>query len=281
MTRPNVPRDAADAHGDLRRTLLRQFVTATDTVTLHNWPVELLRPRNSDDLISEEDFVRDDRLPYWADLWPSSRILADYLLQTGRAPDHSPGRRPPSLLELGCGLGLVTMAAMRAGYDVLATDYYEDALRFTRANAARALGREPRTRHVDWRDFPTDLPGFDRVVAADVLYEKTYPPPVGRYRPGPRPGRRLHHSRPRPHRRAGFPGRSGSRWPGSRVQGHAPIRRGRDPPADYPLPNQGRPELTPTQGTQTECLSAAHDFRTRSRCVPWQGPVATSPRHSM
>ncbi|MFI5249526.1 MAG: class I SAM-dependent methyltransferase [Gemmatimonadales bacterium] len=192
MTRPNAPADTSDAHADLRRTLMRQFVTATDTVTLHDWPVELLRPRNSDDLISEADFVRDDRLPYWADLWPSSRILADYLLQTARAPDHGaaparhrfqpggmpprPARRPPSLLELGCGLGLVTMAAMRAGYEVLATDYYEDALRFTRANAARALGREPETRHIDWRDFPVDLPGFDRIVAADVLYEKTYPP---------------------------------------------------------------------------------------------------------
>jgi SAM-dependent methyltransferase len=199
MTRRDVPADPSGAHSDLRRTLTRQFVTATDTVTLHDWSVELLRPRNSDDLISEADFVRDDRLPYWADLWPSSRILADYLLQTERVPDHSrPRTQPsathdqlqpataqsrarrgtmtPSLLELGCGLGLVTMAAMRAGYDVLATDYYEDALRFTRANAARALGREPRTRHVDWRDFPTDLEGFDRIVAADVLYEKTYPP---------------------------------------------------------------------------------------------------------
>jgi ETFB lysine methyltransferase len=194
MRRPNVPADAAEAQADLRRTLMRQFVTTTDTVTLHDWPVELLRPRNSDDLISEADFVRDDRLPYWADLWPSSRVLADYLLQTERAPDHrtappphqsqstathargQPARRPPSLLELGCGLGLVTMAAMRVGYGALATDYYHDALRFTRANAARALGREPETRHVDWRDFPADLTGFDRIVAADVLYEKTYPP---------------------------------------------------------------------------------------------------------
>jgi predicted nicotinamide N-methyase len=199
MTRRDVPADPSGAHSDLRRTLTRQFVTATDTVTLHDWSVELLRPRNSDDLISEADFVRDDRLPYWADLWPSSRILADYLLQTERISDHSRPRTQssgthdqsqaaiaqsgaprapmaPSLLELGCGLGLVTMAAMRAGYDVLATDYYQDALRFTRANAARALGREPRTRHVDWRDFPTDLEGFDRIVAADVLYEKTYPP---------------------------------------------------------------------------------------------------------
>jgi len=66
MTRSKVPADAAAAHADLRRTLTRQFVTATDTVTVRDWSVELLRPRNSDDLISEADFVRDDRLPYWA-----------------------------------------------------------------------------------------------------------------------------------------------------------------------------------------------------------------------
>src|ERR1700691_5602253 len=96
MTRRDVPADASGAHSDLRRTLTRQFVTATDTVTLHDWSVELLRPRNSDDLISEADFVRDDRLPYWADLWPSSRILAAYLLQTERIPDHSRPRTQSS-----------------------------------------------------------------------------------------------------------------------------------------------------------------------------------------
>ena len=262
MTRPQA---AADGHADLRRTLMRQFVTATDTVTLHDWPVELLRPRNSDDLISEADFVRDDRLPYWADLWPSSRILADYLLQTERAPDHRPVRarpaspasprhqphsggihapRPRSLLELGCGLGLVTMAAMRAGYEVLATDYYEDALRFTRANAARALGREPETRHVDWRNFPADLSRLRPHRRGGCVVRKDLSAaPVGRHRPSPRPRRRSHHRRPRPRRGSGFPGGPGSRQPGSGVQGHTPIRRGRNPPADFPLPNQGHINL--------------------------------------
>lgn len=156
----------------LRRALKQQFVTATDPVMVDQWTVELLRPRNSDDLISEADFVRDERLPYWADLWPSARILAAHVLAT--AP-RAGGTRP-RLLELGCGLGLVTLAALRAGYHVLATDYYADALRFTRANAARAVGREPATRLVDWRSFPTDLGQHDLVVAADVLYEHEYAP---------------------------------------------------------------------------------------------------------
>lgn len=165
-------RGARESPDELRRDLTRQFVTATDAVTVHDWDIELLRPRNFDDLINEADFVRDERLPYWADLWPSSQILAAYLLETTLPA----GGHRPRLLELGCGLGLVTMAAMRTGYEVLATDYYDDALRFTRANASHALSREPATRHVDWRRFPDDLAGYERVVAADVLYEKANAP---------------------------------------------------------------------------------------------------------
>jgi ETFB lysine methyltransferase len=156
----------------LARALENEFTTAMEPVSMGTWQVELLRPRNSDDLISEADFVRDERLPYWADLWPAARVLAAALAER-RPPSRGPR---PRLLELGCGLGLATIAALRAGYDVVATDYYADALRFTRANAWRAVGRLPRTRLVDWREFPTDLGRFDRVIASDVLYEHSYAP---------------------------------------------------------------------------------------------------------
>jgi predicted nicotinamide N-methyase len=156
----------------LRQALQKQFTTDIESVAVGDWQIELLRPRNADDLISEADFVRDDRLPYWADLWPSARILAAALAET-RPPVTDQRQR---LLELGCGLGLATVAALRAGFDVTATDYYADALRFTSANAWRAVHRLPATRLVDWRDFPDDLGTFDRIVAADVLYEHAYAP---------------------------------------------------------------------------------------------------------
>jgi predicted nicotinamide N-methyase len=146
--------------------LERRFVVETETVTVGAHTVELIRPRSAEELISEDDFARDERLPYWAALWPSAQLLAARVVE-----ERGDGR---SLLELGCGLGLVTIAAMRAGFAVLATDYYDDALRFTRANTWRALGREPETRPVDWRELPGDLGTFDRVVAADVLYERPY-----------------------------------------------------------------------------------------------------------
>jgi predicted nicotinamide N-methyase len=66
------------------------------------------------------------------------------------------------------------LAATSAGFDVLSTDYYEDALDVTRANVFRNLGTTARTRLVDWRHFPEDLGTFELVFASDVLYEKEY-----------------------------------------------------------------------------------------------------------
>jgi ETFB lysine methyltransferase len=143
-----------------------RFRTAVEDATVDAHTFSILKPANSDDLIREEDFVKDERLPYWADVWPSSLILASKLLELD-------GRRR-SALELGCGVGLCTLAATKAGFDVLSTDYYEDALDVTRANVFRNLGTLARTRLVDWRHLPADLGKFDLVFASDVLYEKEY-----------------------------------------------------------------------------------------------------------
>jgi 2-polyprenyl-3-methyl-5-hydroxy-6-metoxy-1,4-benzoquinol methylase len=124
---------------------------------------DLLRPRSVDDLISEEDFALDERIPYWADCWPSARVLAERL-----ASFEGAGR---SLLELGCGVGLVSLVAAARGFEVLATDYYAEALEFTAANAERHALESVDTRLVDWRKLPDDLGTFDLVAAADVLYE--------------------------------------------------------------------------------------------------------------
>jgi predicted nicotinamide N-methyase len=146
--------------------LTRRFRTSIEDATIDTRTFSILKPANPDDLIREEDFVLDERLPYWADVWPSSIILAEKLLEL----DGS-GR---TALELGCGVGLSTLAATSAGFDVLSTDYYEDALDVTRANVFRNLGTVARTRLVDWRHFPADLGTFDLVFASDVLYEKEY-----------------------------------------------------------------------------------------------------------
>ena len=141
--------DAASDIGALRELLERRFRTVESVIEIEHCRLSLLHPESADDLINEADFERDERLPYWADIWPSARILASYVARL-----EGKGR---SLLELGCGAGLVATAAAMAGFDVCATDYYEGALRFTAVNVAEHAGKIPETRLVDWRALPTDL----------------------------------------------------------------------------------------------------------------------------
>lgn len=126
----------------------------------------MLHPESAEDLIDEHDFERDERLPYWAEIWPSSRILAARLVEMEG--------RDRTLLELGCGAGLVAAAAALSGFRVTVSDYYEDALRFARANAWLNNVPSPKTLLLDWRELPADAARYDVIVASDVLYEREY-----------------------------------------------------------------------------------------------------------
>lgn len=125
----------------------------------------LRRPRDAEALIDERAFeVEDEFLPYWAELWPSAIALARVV---SRRTLH--GRR---VLELGCGLGLPSLAAAAGGARVLATDWSSEALEAVQENATRnELTVE--TLRLDWRspEAVLERAPWDLVLAADVLYE--------------------------------------------------------------------------------------------------------------
>ena len=142
------------------------FDLVTEPVAVGGRTLAITHPRSAEDLIDEAAYAVDERLPYWADLWPSAHVLAAEL--AGR---DLRGRR---VLELGCGVGLPAVVAALGGADVLATDWYAEALDHAAANA-RANGATLRTLGVDWRDPPAELLAaepFDLIVGADVLYEQ-------------------------------------------------------------------------------------------------------------
>jgi predicted nicotinamide N-methyase len=147
----------------LEAELRRRHAVREERFAHRGWEVDLLLPRAADLLIDEAEFAADERLPYWAELWPSARALARHLLDAGGAD-----RRP--VLELGCGLALPSLALRSLGVPATASDWYPDALRFAAANALRnGLGRLD-TAPLDWRHPPEGM-AFSRLLAADVLYE--------------------------------------------------------------------------------------------------------------
>jgi predicted nicotinamide N-methyase len=154
-----------------------RFDVVTQEVCSSAWRWSLLAVRDTNRLleaITPEQFERDGRLPYWADLWASSPVLAGHLR-------GMPALAGKDLLELGCGLGLAGIAGAQAGATVLMTDYEEDALEFARFNAALNLdpGELSRVsfRRLDWRT--EGLPGrFDIIVGADIVYDRANFEPV-------------------------------------------------------------------------------------------------------
>jgi predicted nicotinamide N-methyase len=110
--------------------------------------------------------------PYWAYYWLGGLALARFVLDR---PETVRGRR---VLDLGCGSGLVGIAAAKAGaVSVLAADIDGYAVAATQVNAA-ANGVEVE----GWLGDLTEgvVPVVDIVLAGDVFYD---PEPAARVLP--------------------------------------------------------------------------------------------------
>lgn len=137
-----------------------------DLVAVGEHRLRIVRPRDAVELIDDDEFARDEFLPYWAELWPSALGLARAV-----AARDVRGMR---VLELGCGLGVPSIvAALGAARRVLATDWSPDALEYAARNAD-LNGASVETMLVDWRE-PASLVAegpWDLVLGSDLLYEE-------------------------------------------------------------------------------------------------------------
>lgn len=122
----------------------------------------------------DEKDLADERIPYWAELWPSSLAMAMLLW---RKREEIKGR---ICLDLGCGLGFTAIIGQYLGANVLACDYLFPALACARKNAQdNGLGENsPRFLGMDWR-APAFASGCAACLwAGDILYEKRAFEPV-------------------------------------------------------------------------------------------------------
>ena len=115
--------------------------------------------------------------PLFGLLWPSGSHLAARL--GARAV-----RKTDRILEIGCGLGLASLVAHRAGADVTASDCHPLAGRFLAHNLVLNDLGPMKYRHGQWpgvvlpRDAideraPVVVHGeFDLIIGSDVLYER-------------------------------------------------------------------------------------------------------------
>ena len=137
----------------------------TEVAALDGRELSVLHPRDPESFLDAEAFEREEYMPYWAEMWPSGIALARAVWSRSLG-----GAR---VVELGCGLGLPSIAAALRGARVLATDWSPDALRFARVNARRN-GARVETTLCAWSepDPVVSQAPWDVVLASDVLYER-------------------------------------------------------------------------------------------------------------
>lgn len=110
--------------------------------------------------------VEDERMPYWAELWPSSILMAETIIH--RQSDLPEGK----WLELGCGPAFPGVVAGSLGLEGTCTDYMQEALWLARLNLyennCKALVK---VENLDWRK-PSGTQKYAWIFAGDVTYEK-------------------------------------------------------------------------------------------------------------
>jgi predicted nicotinamide N-methyase len=135
------------------------------TVPLEEGELHLLQTRDAAELPDDGRVEWAPLVPYWSVLWRSGLALGREVSRRCFA-----GLR---IVELGCGMGVPSLAASRSGAAVLATDASSEAVELLECNASRN-GLDVDTAQVDWAS-PARLlmrGPFDLVLAADVLYER-------------------------------------------------------------------------------------------------------------
>lgn len=114
----------------------------------------------------------DDQIPYWAELWPAARGLAQYIWE-------SVDFQGATVLELGAGMGLPGLVAALKGGRVTMTDYKPEALEFAARNARRNEIQGVAFVLADWRNFSLTT-RFDWIIGSDVLYNPRLNPYVAK-----------------------------------------------------------------------------------------------------
>jgi len=139
----------------------QEYETESTEVVVNGKKFNILLPKDLDGFINPIDVL--DGFPLWAKIWKASWVLSAYLADMPVEPDKR-------FLELGAGVGLVSIVAASFGHPMTMTEYNPDALNFAHANAHLNNCPGLPIRKLDWHR-PQLSGKFDAIVASEVTYK--------------------------------------------------------------------------------------------------------------
>jgi len=158
----------------LRSSLERSFPLRMLKINIGTLALSIATASDIDSLIeriSEEEFRKDERLPYWAEIWHSAIALSQFLQHN---PTFVAGK---NVLEIGCGLGVTGITATTLGAHVTFSDYDQHALIAAELNFHSNINNGvSEFVNLDFRRPPDQR--WPVILAADIVYEKRYIKPL-------------------------------------------------------------------------------------------------------
>lgn len=134
----------------------------TEVVRVGGRDFTLFVPRGIERFLDPFNPVKE--FPLWVKIWPASVVLAEWV--AAWPPD--PRQR---LIEIGGGLGLVSVVAAACGHRITMSEISRDALNFARANAW-LNGTPPfPLMHLDW-GHPPEGEKFDGILGSELVFRK-------------------------------------------------------------------------------------------------------------
>jgi len=116
--------------------------------------------------VAEELGISSAAWPIFGVIWPSSLVLAHYIL------DYETGSK--RILEVGCGIGLTSLLLNKQHADITATDHHPEVGKFLQRNVLLNDDRAIDYERVDWADQYDGLGLFDLIIGSDLLYEDAH-----------------------------------------------------------------------------------------------------------
>jgi predicted nicotinamide N-methyase len=137
------------------------------------YPFRIYSVKSIDDLL--ERVIDEESIPFWAEIWDSAFALSQYCVK--KIINMSCISEPylPSVLELGCGVGLVGVCVSHFGASVTQVDYSPDAIQFCRLNAYINGVHNIRQISADIRQLNLHR-HYDLIIGSDILYEPNLHP---------------------------------------------------------------------------------------------------------
>jgi predicted nicotinamide N-methyase len=140
----------------------------SETLVIEGQPIEIELPAEPEAMLEQalqgEATGTGGWDPYWGLLWAASPATATLVLKQTWPPKWK-------CLELGCGVGLTGIAALKAGLHVTFSDQSSDAVAVAQSNAARNGFPMADGLVFPWHSPPDQQ--FNLVLASDVLYDRS------------------------------------------------------------------------------------------------------------